>query len=353
MNRRTLIIAALVVLALMALVGGIGAWIIWGPNTQSVTEDRGVKIPPGSSFEVIVDSLDASGVLASSTTFRLVARATGWGGQIKAGYYEIPGGSSNYAMLSRLRRGLQSPIRITIPPGTTPQVVAAVTANRMHFDREEMEAVLRDAEFAAELGTDTTALFGYLMPETYDFFWLTPPRTVVRRIKQYFDQFYDRELAQGAEALNLSKQDVVTMASIVEWETHVNEERPKVAGVYLNRLRINMPLQADPTVQYAVMAREGQKRRLLFEDYRISHPFNTYQIAGLPPGPITNPSPASLRATVNPDDHDYLYFVATGDGGHVFSRTFREHVNAANRYRQLMQQRRAEQQQRLQAEPSE
>jgi UPF0755 protein len=348
MSRRTIIVSILVVLIVIAALGGIGAWIIWGPNTKSITESRGVKIPPGSSFEAIVDSLDSSGIVASTTTFRWVARGTRWGSQIKAGYYEISPGASNYSMLSTLRRGLQSPIRLTIPPGTRPEIVAMLTSRVMYFERDEMEAALRDPELAAELGTDSSALFSYLMPESYDFYWLTPARTVVRRIKQQFDRFYEREIADAAAERNLSTQDVLTLASIIEWETGVEDEKPKVAGVYLNRLRINMPLQADPTVQFAILESEGQRRRLLFEDYRISHPYNTYQIRGLPPSPINNPSPSSVRAVVNAQEHDYLYFVATGDGDHIFSRTFREHVNAANRYRALMQERRANQQREAQ-----
>jgi UPF0755 protein len=283
--------------------------------------------------------------VASTTTFRWVARATGWGSQIKAGYYEIGPGSSNYSMLSTLRRGLQSPIRLTIPPGTRPEIVARLAGRVLYLDAEEMAQALRDPELAAELGTDSTSLFGFMYPESYDFYWLTPASTVVRRVKQYFDRFYENEIAAAASERNLTPENVLTLASIVEWETGIVEEKPKVAGVYLNRLRINMPLQADPTVQYAVLQDEGRRRRLLFEDYRIDHPYNTYQIRGLPPGPLNNPSAASIRAVVNAEDHEYLYFVATGDGDHVFSRTFREHVNAANRYRALMQERRRTQQQ--------
>jgi UPF0755 protein len=350
MSRRNIIIAAIAVLVFFGVIGAAAAWVIWGPNTQSISESRGVQIPPGSSFEAIVDSLDSSGVVASTTTFRWVARGTRWGDQIKAGYYEISPGASNYAMLNTLRRGLQSPIRLTIPPGTRPEIVARIAGRVMYFDEEDMLLALRNASLASDLGVDSTALFGFMLPESYDFYWLTPAETVVRRVKQHFDRFYEREIAAGAAERNLSPKDVVTMASIVEWETSINDEKPRVAGVYLNRLRINMPLQADPTVQYAILQNEGARRRLLFEDYRINHPYNTYQRQGLPPGPLNNPSLASIRSVVNAENHDFLYFVATGDGGHVFSRTFQEHVNAANRYRALMQERRRAQQQ---AEPAQ
>ena len=345
MRKRVFVVVLLVLLVLIAVAGLSGAWIVFGPNTSEQADDRGVKIPPGSSFENVVTSLAEDGIIQSATTLRWFGRATGWGGQIKAGYYTIDPGSSNYDILSKLRRGLQSPVRITIPPGTRPEVIATLAGNVMYFDADEMLSALKDSTLAAELGVDTTSLFGYMLPESYDFYWLTSAEGVIRRIKQYADELFAQEIAEGAREMNLSMHEVVTLASIVEWETHVAEERPRVAGVYLNRLRIGMPLQADPTVQYAVMANEGAKRRLLFVDYEIESPYNTYRIGGLPPGPITNPSAASLRAVANAERHDYLYFVATGDGGHIFSRTFQEHVNAANRYRRLMQERRRAQQQ--------
>lgn len=341
---RTLIALLIAAASIVILAGIIGAWIVFGPNTATYSDARSLKIPPGSSFSAVVDSLESAEILGSASTFSLVARATGWGSQIKAGHYRIEAGASNYDLLSTLRRGLQAPIRMTVPPGTRPEVMAALAGTVMYFDREDMEAALRDPELAAELGTDTLSLFGYMLPESYDFYWLTDARTVVRRIKQYFDSFYEAQLADAARERALSADDIVNLASIVEWETHVDDERPRVAGVYLNRMRIGMPLQADPTVQYAVMRREGQKRRLLFVDYQIEDPFNTYRFQGLPPGPITNPSRASLLAAARAEEHDYLYFVATGDGGHIFSRTFQEHTRAANRYRQLMQERRRQQQ---------
>lgn len=337
-------IIVLGMLLLVALIAGMaGLWVVFGSNTNTFETDRSIKIPPGSSFSAVVDTLQSADILASASTFEWVARATGWGSQVKAGHYTIESGLSNYDLLSKLRRGLQTPIRLTIPPGTRPEVMASLAGTVMHFDREEMEAALRDPDLAAELNTDTTSLFGFMLPESYDFYWLTDARTVVRRIKGYFDAYYEANLSSSATEQDLSVDDVVTLASVVEWETHIDDERPRVAGVYRNRLRIGMPLQADPTVQYAVMRLEGQKRRLLFVDYQIDDPYNTYGYRGLPPGPITNPSRTALASVVNAEDHGYLFFVATGDGDHIFSRTFQEHTRAASRYRELMRVRRLEQ----------
>ena len=335
-------------LLVTVLVGGLvfgsaGLWIIFGANTPSYEGERSVKIPPGADFSAVTDSLAERGILSSQATFRFVGWLSGWRHQIKTGHYAFEAGASNYEMLDVLRRGLQTPIRITIPPGSRSEVVAKVAARDMAFDASDFRAALRDTALAAALDTDTTHLFGYMMPETYFFYWQTSAEDVVQRIKEHFDEYYARELQSGADSLDLSKSDLVTLASIIEWETGLPEEKPRIAGVYLNRLDIGMALQADPTVQYAVLEREGQKRRLFFRDYDIDHPYNTYNYRGLPPGPLTNPSPSSMRAVVHAEDHKYLYFVATGRGGeHTFSKTLREHAQAANEYRRRMRERRRE-----------
>ncbi|WP_228702784.1 endolytic transglycosylase MltG [Salisaeta longa] len=324
-----------------ALAAAAGGWLILGSSTTSYPGTRTVILPPDPSFAATIDSLQANGIVGTATGVRWLARLTGWNAQMKEGHYAFTSGVSNYRMLDVLRRGLQEPVRVTIPPGSRPRVVAAVVGKALKLTPAAFRSALRDTALARRLGTDVAHLFGYMLPETYHFYWQTPAREVVERIKEAFDAFYARELAAGADSIGLRKSELVTVASIVQWETYLNEEKPMVAEVYLNRLDIGMPLQADPTVQYALLQREGQKRRLFFADYEIEHPYNTYQFRGLPPGPITNPAPSTLRAVAYPAAHDYLYFVADGTGGHAFSRTLREHNRKANAYRRLMRQRRA------------
>ncbi len=333
---------AIVLVVGLLVTAGLGV-ITFGSNTPSFEGERTVKIPSGASFDATVDSLDTAGLLRSPTTFRLIGTATGWRDQIKAGHYAFESGTSNWDLLDVLRKGLQTPVRVSIPPGTEPEVAARVAAREMAFDASDFLQALQDSSLAHSLDTTPTDLFGYMLPDTYHFYWQTSATTVVRRIKESFDAFVERELIDGLNTQGLSPREAVILASIVQWETSLADEKPRVAGVYLNRLEIDMPLQADPTVQYAVMEAEGSKRRLLFVDYDIDHDYNTYQFRGLPPGPLTNPSPSSLRAVANPESHSYLYFVADGNGGHTFSRTLREHNRAAEDYRRLMRQRRAEQ----------
>ena len=324
-------------LALAFLIGGASAFLVFGASSRSFQGTRNVKIPPGASLETVVDSLDASGVLKSRSSFSLVARLTGWGGQIKAGNYEVASSQSNYALLSFLRAGLQTPVRVRIPAGSIPWHIAAAAARNMAFDASDFLHALRDEALAAELGTDTLHLFSYMLPETYFFYWLTDAPTVVRRVKSEVDSLYQQELGDQGQAL----EEIVSLAAIVEWETSVEHEKARVAGVYRNRLRLNWPLQADPTVQFAVEEREGRKRRLLYADYRIDHPYNTYLYTGLPPGPVTNPSASSLRAAAHAEDHKFMFFVANPDGGHTFNTTLRGHnrdAAAIRRYWRARQQ---------------
>lgn len=340
-NRLQFGLVAAVVFVLV--LGMSGALITFAPNTHPYEGERSVKIPPGADFEAVVDSLEARDMLRSPRTFRWIGTLTGWRDQIKAGHYTFASGVSNHELLDRIRKGLETPIRVLIPPGTRPEIVAETAARGMAFDADDFRSALRDSSLAAEVGTDTTHLFGYMLPDTYHAYWLTPAEDVVRRVKREFDAYYDRALARGADTLSISQEEVITLASIIQWETGRLDEKSRIAGVYLNRMERGMPLQADPTVQYAVLQEEGERRRLLFDDYEIDHPYNTYHFRGLPPGPLTNPSRHALEATVTPEEHEYLYFVATGDGGHTFSRTFQEHVRAANEYRELMRERRREQ----------
>lgn len=341
MKRTLLYLAGILFLA--GLIGtGVVAWAGYAVNTPQFDDERTVKLPAGSSMRAIQDSLITRGIVDRLWTFDLIAKATGWGSQIKSGHYSFASGLSNVDLLGTLRRGEETPVRMTIRPGTRIDFLARAVARQMAFSEEDFLSALRDRELAESLGTDTTHLFGYMLPDTYFFYWEKSPEDVIREVKKTFDAFYAQaaERSPGAP-LGLSPAEVTNMAAIVEWESSVVEEKPTIAGVYLNRLRDRWALQADPTIQYAMIELEGSKRRLFNRDYRLDHPYNTYQYRGLPPGPVTNPSRSSIEAVLNPEAHRYFYFVAKGDGGHIFSRTLSEHRRNANNFFRLMRQRRA------------
>ncbi|PEN13178.1 hypothetical protein CRI94_11065 [Longibacter salinarum] len=330
-SKRLIYVAAGLV-GLAALLAGIGAWIVFGPNTPAYEGERTVTIPQ-RDFDAAVDSLDAAGLLASESTFRLVANATGWDQQIKPGHYAFASGVSSYDILDTIRKGLQTPVRVTIPPGRGPRIVAAVMGRNLKFSKDDFLSTLHDSTLARELDVDPGHLFGYMLPATYEFYWQTPADEIVRRVKQHFDAFYQRELADAAADVGLTKLEVLTLASIVEWEAYVEEEKKTIAGVYMNRLEDQWPLQADPTIQYVLIDTKGSRTsRVLYEHLEIEHPYNTYINGGLPPGPITNPARSTLRAAASPESHNYYFFAADGSGGHRFSRTLREHNQAAREY---------------------
>ncbi|MBC7187662.1 MAG: endolytic transglycosylase MltG, partial [Calditrichaeota bacterium] len=194
-----------------------------------------------------------------------------------------------------------------------------------------------------ELGVSAPSLEGYLYPSTYQFYWGVAPEVVIRTmVKEFWRQMGDSVQA-CAQAMGMTLHQVVTLASIIEGEAMLAEERALISAVYHNRLRLRMPLQADPTIQYLV---PGRGRRLLKKDLAIDSPYNTYLYPGLPPGPVNNPGMASIVAALHPAPVDYLYFVARGDGGHVFSRTLREHLRAKERFDQVRRQLQAAQRQR-------
>ncbi|PSQ98705.1 MAG: endolytic transglycosylase MltG [Bacteroidetes bacterium QS_9_68_14] len=337
--KKSLLIAGAVLVVLGLGAAGAGYWVAFSSNTTSYEGERGVKIPRPARFPTVLDSLEASGILASRQRMQWFERATdlrgaGWGNYLDPGYYRFASGASSREILGRIYRGQQSPVNVTILPGKQPEAIAKGAAQDMGFQKDDFLAALDSSALAQELETDTTHLFGYLMPETYQVRWPDPPVRIIRRAKDQFETFWTEARARRADSLGLSKDEVVTLASIIQWETGLGEELPTMAGVYLNRLDEGMPLQADPTVQYAILQKEGRKRRLLYEDYQIQHPYNTYQISGLPPGPVTNPSEQALEAVLGREEHDYLYAVATGRGGHYFNETLAEHNRDVQRFRQ-------------------
>lgn len=325
-------------LFVLATVGGLAAgWLAFFPNVPG-DERHSVRLPAGTTFEAAMDSLGAAGALGSRTSMRLFGTLTGWGEQVKTGHYYVEPGMSNWAVLDKIRKGLQDPIRVTIPGGLTPARLGRVLERQLGADSAAVVAALRDPALAERLGTDTANLFGHMRANTYDILWTTDAERAIERIEDWHDRFWTDARKAKADAMGLTPDEVVTLASIVEWEARKPSERARIAGVYVNRLLGRTPsgrmrLQADPTVQYALMAAgEPQMRRLLFADYRFASPYNTYLIDGLPPGPITNPTDEAIDAVLDPEDHDFLYFVADGSGGHDFSRTVSEHNAKAARW---------------------
>jgi UPF0755 protein len=284
-----------------------------------------VTIPVGASFRVAADSLHSAGFVEFPRLFRAYAKLTGHDRDIKAGTYVLKRGLGWGALVDALYRGEGLERRVTIPEGWSLKEIVPVLARELGAPEDSVRAAVRDTALLHALDIPTPTLEGYLFPDTYLFSYGTSPRAavteMVRRFKQVWQPAWDERLQQ----LAMNRNDIVTLASIIEKEATLAEERPVISAVYHNRLRARMPLQADPTVQYAL----GEHReRVLYKDLEVDSPYNTYRRAGLPPGPIASPGRASLEAALYPAAVPYLYFVAHPDGHHEFRTTFRDHTIA-------------------------
>lgn len=291
-------------------------------------------IPSGATLTQALDSLDAHGLLRSRLWAQLVGRAGGFDRVIKPGLYEVVPGTSALQILRDLRDGRYLVVRLTIPEGQTLVDIARMAETRLGLPADSLLAAARDADLLAPHGIEAPSAEGYLAPDTYDVPAHYTGRDLATLMLEQFHRAWDPGWDTLLAASPLTRHQVVTLASIVEGEAQVDEERPIIAGVYLNRLRIGMALQADPTVQYAIQLATGERKgRLYNQDYRFPSPYNTYLHPGLPPGPVGAPGRKSIEAVLAPAVVPSLYFVATADGRHIFSRTYAEHLRAVARVR--------------------
>lgn len=284
-----------------------------------------VVIPTGASMRVAADSLARSGVILSARLFRVFAFVEHDDRSIKAGTYVLHRGASWSTILDALHGGKGLVNTVTIPEGFALSQIEPLLAARLGVPLDSVDAAVRDTALLHELDVPTATLEGYLFPDTYTFPPGTTARAAVRAMVHRFEQVWKPQWTVRLDTLPLSRHDVVTLASIVEREAKLPEERPVIAAVYLNRLRRGMLLQADPTVQYAL----GQHRaRVYYKDLTIDSPYNTYRHKGLPPGPIASPGAASLLAVLYPANVPYLYFVALPDGHDEFRTDLAGHDQA-------------------------
>ena len=299
------------------------------PAQPGSTEPLTFTVEDGSGLRQIADALEASGIIRNADAAVLLARLRGWGSSLKAGEYDLFPGRSAEAALLVLTSGRVRTYTAVLPEGIRASEIATRLEELGLADREAFLQITDDPEFARSLGVPADSLEGYLYPETYQIPSDLSAAEVARILVEQFNDAWS-QIEPGARDLKISKHQIVTLASIVEKETAAPEERRLIAAVFLNRLRKGMRLETDPTVIYGIANFDGNLRRRDLQDK--SNPYNTYQIAGLPPGPIANPGADALRAVVEPAETEYLYFVSRNDGTHEFSKTYNEHVNAVNRY---------------------
>ncbi len=339
---------ALAVLGLAALIG-VGVWLLsatpgtlvneepprLGPTRQPGAETVVVHVDQGDSADEIGRTLERAGVIESARLFRVLASLMGVGDDLVAGDYEFERGETALSAVRRISQGITSPLVVTIPEGLRAEEVGDLLERRDVVSAQEFRRALGEsytASFLRELPAGV-GLEGFLFPATYGFSRDENAHDVVQQLIGAFDERYrERILPELAGAPGRSLFEVVILASIVEREAQVASERPIIASVFLNRLSLGLPLQADPTVQYAVGSDPASaeqfgywKRELSLADLAVASPYNTYQNVGLPPGPIASPGLDSILAALKPADTNYLFFVARPDGSHAFAETLGEH----------------------------
>ncbi|MCJ8165867.1 endolytic transglycosylase MltG [Pontibacter sp. E15-1] len=313
--------------------------IVYTSNVDTKDRDTFVLIPTGATYTQAMDSVEATGAIIDKLSMRFMSKLMDYDELVKPGRYKIENGWSNRQLIGALRLGKQTPLNLTFNSIRLRGQLAQKLAANVEASEEEVDSLLNDTAHLQSLGFDTTNIVSMFIPNTYEVYWTTSAPALLERMKTEYDKFWTAERKAKAEKLNLSQQQVSTLASIVQAETIKNDEKPRVAGVYLNRLQKGMLLQADPTVVFGVG--DFTIRRVLNVHLRYDSPYNTYMYKGLPPGPINVPNISSIDAVLNPEQHQYIYFCAKEDfsGYHSFAVTQAEHVANARRYQRALTQR--------------
>jgi UPF0755 protein len=326
------------------LIGAYMAWDyylrIFAPNVELGSSSVEFFIASNSDYSDVLHSLITLEVITDSASFDWVAKRKKYPELIKAGRYVILDGMNNNQLVNLLRSGEQEPIRLILRSVRTKAELAANVAYYIEADSASMMALLTDDAFCAQYGFNTTTIFTMFLPNTYEFYWNTTAEEFVVRMAREYKRFWNDERIAKAKALNLSQSEITTLASIVQSEQAAKkDERPVVAGLYLNRLRRGMRLESDPTLIHAIG--DFTIKRVLNVHKEINSPYNTYKNAGLPPGPILLPEISSIDAVLNATNHNFIFMCAKEDfsGYHNFSSSYREHVNNAKRYQKELNRR--------------
>ena len=296
-------------------------------------------VEPGETAGTIAARLEQLGLVSDGELFRLYIRHRGLDAHLEAGEYQLRANMTMAEIAEALQHGRPEETVVTIPEGWRMEQIAEMLSERTSIDGDEFLALAREGTFERDFLRDRpegASLEGYLFPDTYRLPAQPSALDLIERMLDNFGRRFTPEMRQAAAERGMTIHEVVTLASIVEREAVIPEERPLIASVFLNRLAKGMTLDADPTVQYA-LGRQGEawwKKPLLYQDLEVDSPYNTYKNAGLPPGPICNPGLDSIQAVLWPAETDYLYFVATGDGSHAFAETMEEHLRNQERYQQ-------------------
>lgn len=327
---------AVVLLLLVAAAVGLGYFVFISPNVNTVKSIY-IKIPTGSSYNDVLTILNEKRVLKKQWSFNLVSSLKKYDTHVNPGCYVFTKNMNNRQIVNMLRAGLQTPVTLVIYNIRTKDEFAGLVGRTLELDSNKVLSMLNDDKFCKKMmDADTGTILSRFIVDNYEFYWNVSAENFFDKLESAYKSFWNDERRAKAAALNLTPQGVTILASIVEKEVIRDKELPTVAGVYLNRLKINMPLQADPTLVFAL--RDFDARRVTSYHKDFDSPYNTYMYPGLPPGPICMPRKKSIDAVLNYEDHSFLYFCANPDmsGFSIFSKTYEEQIKVAAQYRQKL-----------------
>jgi UPF0755 protein len=330
-----ILILCIILLVILLAGGGCGAYLLFAPNFMPEKTCH-IYIYPEKNYPKLCRQLEDSALCRNIRTFRWLAEWLKYPESMKTGCYAVYPKMNNYDLLNNLRRGHQDLVKVTFNNIRMKGELADRLGEQLMLNGNDLKALLYDDAFCDSMGFTPQTIQAMFIPNTYEVYWNISAVKLMQRMQREYHDFWTAERRSKAEAIGVSPVEVAVLASIVEEETAVAEEYAAIAGLYINRLHRGMPLQADPTVKYALA--NFSLKRILYEHLNINSPYNTYLYTGLPPGPIRLPSISGIDAVLNYRKHNYLYMCAKGDGSgqHNFAVTLAEHNLNANRYRAML-----------------
>lgn len=334
------------ILVLVGLVLIIGAIFLRGfyqrvfsPNTNRMDAHPYLYIPTGSGFKDVVRLLQEGGYLKDARSFEWLAVQMKYDKRVLPGKYRLQDGMNNKDLITLLRSGKQEPVRLTIGTIRSVAQLSSLVGSRLEADSASIRYLFEDRFFLEKYGFSKENSLSVMVPNTYELYWNTSAEDFFKRMYKEYKRFWTENRLRKAESAGLKPIDVIVLASIVEKETNKKDEKPTIAGVYINRYKKGWKLEADPTLVYAIG--DFTIRRVLNEHKEVDSPYNTYMYTGLPPGPICVPSIASIDAVLNYQKHDFMFFCAREDfsGYHAFARTYEQHLQNARRFQKELNKR--------------
>jgi len=309
-------------------------FLFYMPNYFPPDVNDKITVVKGETFSALTDSLYNRKIISNKKLFRIAAFIVGADKNIRAGSYRIENGKNYFELLQIFTEKKSAGQKlVTIPEGIWQNKLASLLQTELNIDSAKFMELSYSKDLLRRIGVSANSVEGYLLPETYYFYTNSTEEEIIMRLASETDKiFSDSANIMQMKKLKMNRHQILTLASIIDGESNKISEFKRIAGVYYNRLRIRMPLQADPTIQY-LKRDTNKKNKILYSDLEIKSPFNTYKFYGLPPAPINNPGKDAIMAALFPEKNNFLYFVADGSGGHVFSSNSSQHQKNVAAYR--------------------